>query len=640
MHKIVAFTKRLLEYKYFPIVLFFAAILVMVPALSAGLMMDDFVQRVILLDPSQISPSLQETGHVPDNPGSLSAAIFDLFGFNRDRQHLQKCIDYGVLPWWTYEHIKASLWRPLTAVTHWIDYRLYPDLPVLMHAHSILWFAVLAFAAAVFYRQFIGVTWAAGLAAVLFLIDKSNYAPVAFIANRGFFISIFFAVLTLLSHRRWRTGGSRAAFVSAQIFLALSLLSNEAGVTTFAYLLAYALILEEGSWKQRFASLIPALCVIVVWQVVYHSLGYGGFGGRNLYIDPGREPFGYLGELFQRFPIILASQMSGVSPDLFLAVNDSVRMWLWVFSVIFIGLVVAVMLPLVCRDRIIRFYFLATLFSVLPIATVSPASKNLPFVALGGFGLITSFIYAIFAKSDWMPGLRLWRIPAVTLCSIFLIAHIPAAIAGRMAVPTMSSWLLKFNAMSPAIDVGPPAELEKQDLIVVNAPSPLSMTVMPFYRAYRNEVLPESSRALAPGFRDLEVLRVDDRTLVVKSESGSILLPEQKSPMHLVYVFKALNVFRTEYLPFKVGDEVKLPRLTVKVINVDGRCMPTEVSFHFAAPLEDKSLRWIWFDWTHGVYLPFKVPGLGEKVLIPGPGYISFGEAVRFMLKGLSQARS
>jgi hypothetical protein len=87
------------------------------------------------------------------------------------------------------KRLRLGLWRPVTAFTHWLDCRLFPDSPVLMHVHNIAWLAAIVFLIMVVYRKLIGTGWVAGLAALLFLLDGNTYFPVAFIANRGFMLA-------------------------------------------------------------------------------------------------------------------------------------------------------------------------------------------------------------------------------------------------------------------------------------------------------------------------------------------------------------------------------------------------------------------------------------------------------------------
>ena len=61
------------------------------------------------------------------------------------------------------------------------------------------------------------------------------------------------------------------------------------------------------------------------------------------------------------------------------------------------------------------------------------------------------------------------------------------------------------------------------------------------------------------------------------------------------------------------------PLMTAEVLALDARSYPTEVAFEFEAPLEDSSLRWIWWDWDKHRYRPFPIPRIGETVHMVGP---------------------
>ena len=94
-------------------------LLLLLPALWIGLQMDDYGHRFILLHPST-------------KPG-LSVPPWDLFAIlNGDPVRTHAMMDAGVLPWWTYDHMRIALCRPLSAMTHWLDYQLWPTRPMLM----------------------------------------------------------------------------------------------------------------------------------------------------------------------------------------------------------------------------------------------------------------------------------------------------------------------------------------------------------------------------------------------------------------------------------------------------------------------------------------------------------------------------
>jgi len=149
-------SRRFLEHRSLPVLLAIGAVVVMLPALKTGLVMDDLLQRSIELKPIQLPPRMHETGN-PLACGRFSTVLCDLFGFNRDPGCMALAKSYGVLPWWTPNTFRACLWRPVTAFTHWLDYRLFPDSPMLMHAHNIAWFAAMVFLVTVVYRKLMGV---------------------------------------------------------------------------------------------------------------------------------------------------------------------------------------------------------------------------------------------------------------------------------------------------------------------------------------------------------------------------------------------------------------------------------------------------------------------------------------------------
>ena len=161
------FLRKLLGHRYLPVILAIGAILVMLPALKTGLFWDDLPQRAVELRPSQLPPRMHETGN-PVDSGSFSTVLRDLF-FNRSPQDMALEKNYGILPWWTPDNLRLGLWRPVTAFTHWLDYQLFPDSPMLMHAHNIAWFAAIVFLLTMVYRKLMGTGWGAGFAALLFL---------------------------------------------------------------------------------------------------------------------------------------------------------------------------------------------------------------------------------------------------------------------------------------------------------------------------------------------------------------------------------------------------------------------------------------------------------------------------------------
>jgi hypothetical protein len=628
------FSKRFLAHRYLPAALAIGAILVMLPALKIGLFWDDLPQRVIELKPSQLPSRMYELG-IPANSGSFSTVLNNLFNY-LDPKGVAMAKNYGIVPWWTPDHVnvRLALWRPVTAFTHWLDYRLFPDSPMLMHAENIACFAAIVFLVTVIYRKLMGAGWVAGLAALLYLLDYNIYFPVAYVANRGFMLSLFFGLLCLYEHHQWRSAKSRSGLVLSALFLALSLLTDEGGASTFAFLLAYALALEPGSFRHRALTILPAILIIVLWRAIYTFSGFGVFG-IGIYIDPANEPLSFARVVIPRAMLLLGGQLAGVAPEVPFAVNPSLQPMVAAFFCVIAVTALAVFLPWVRRDKMAAFWFAVMLLAVIPAATVVPMSKNLGFVAVGAYGLIASFVAGLIARPappsssvrdygaiNRLPEWLTSRIPAWIACILLILIHVPVAIAGRVvAVKATAHVLWGMNGLG---DIGDWPNIENENVIVVNPPSVLAFISAPFYKAYHHQPLPRTLRALVPGCTSFDVERTDDKTLVIQSKTSNIFFCDDFGPVRGVYLASACDRFLLGGAKCKKGARYDLNGLTVEVLESDASGLPSRVAFRFNNSLDSPDFHWLRFDLRMALassqpYQPFKIPAIGQSVTLSAP---------------------
>ena len=612
----LGFLKKLLEHRHLPAILAIGAILVMLPALKTGLFWDDLPQRAVELRPSQLPPRMHETGN-PADSGSLSTVLRDLF-FNRNPQDMALMKNYGILPWWTPDNMRLGLWRPVTAFTHWLDYHLFPDSPMLMHAHNIAWFAAIMFLVTIIYRKLLGAGWAAGLAALLFLLDSNTYFPVMFVANRGFMLSLFFGLLCLYEHYQWRSAKSRSGCVLSALFLALSLFADEGGASTFAFILAYALVLEPGSLRNRALTVLPSILVIVLWRTIYTLSGFGVFH-LGIYIDPANEPLQFAQVVIPRAIALLGGQLTGVPPDFLIAVNPLLQPKIIAFYCVWVIAALIVFLPFLRWNKIAAFWFAVMMLAVIPAATVMPMSKNLRFVAVGAYGLIACFVAGLITRR--LPEWLACRILAWVACVLLILMHVPGAIAGRVAMVKATPFV--FNLLKGATTLGDSPDAENKNVIVVNAPCPLAAVCVPSYKAYYHRPLPKTLRALVPGCTSLDVQRTDDKTLVIQSQAPDIFFCDDVGPIRGAYACRAFNLLVGKP-KCKKGDRYALDGLTVDVLKSDVSGLPSRVAFRFNTSLDSLDFHWLRFDVQMALafrqpYQPFKIPAIGQSVTLPAP---------------------
>lgn len=628
--------QNLLSHRGFPLGLALAAVLLMIPAVPTGLFGDDLIQRLTQLKPAELPAHAVDTGFVANDSGKLGTVLRELFGYLHATGAAARAVAYGIAPWWGAGDWRAALFRPVTAFTHWVDYRIFPNTSALMHAHSIAWYAAAVFLAAYLYRKMCffepgsssivhaGVETArvvprsvliAGLAGLLFLLDKNTYFPVMYVANRGFFVSLVFGLLCLDAHHRWRTTQSRRWMVGSALWLALSILSNEGGASTLAFLLAYALVLEPAGWRSRFFSLIPAGIVLIGWRIVYVSSGYGV---RNflLYIDPGDTPLLFLKNLVPRASGLLGGQLTGLPPEALLGFDTKWQLIIIAMFGCFSIICGIVFWPILQQDRTTRFWATAMLLAVVPASTVAPITKNMAFVAVGAFGVIASFLVHLAAPENCIR-MRSWvRALAWCVALWLVVAHIPAALAARAGLACISPYIPVATAQACAFPNSP--EIGDRDVIVLNDPT-IAAAFAVFDRAYRHLPLPRTMRILVPGSVPIVVTRPDAFTLVLTARKADLLDTEATKPISLSRALKSANDLLFGQRTWRTGEQIAGNGFVVQVLELSLRGSPRALAFHFEKPLDSSERVWFFFDWHQLTHVPFVLPKIGGSTEIAGP---------------------
>ena len=565
------------------------ATLLALSSVWTGLLFDDYMQRTVLLgDP------------VMDRYAGSRFGMFDFA--DGDPGRTRALMDLGVMPWWAHEKVRLTFCRPVTVLTHLLDYRLWPQRPALMHLHNLLWFATLVLVVALVYRRFIGPGWVAGLAALLYAVDDAHAMPAGWIANRNGVLGALFGMLALLAHDRWRKDGSRAAGVMAPGCLVLGLLSNEGAIAATAYLFAYALFLDEGRWTRRALSLAPYAIIVVVWRVVYSALGYGVWGSE-LYIDPLHSPSRFLAALWHRVPVLFLAQWAAPPSDFFIFLPTTAKVALCVAGVALILWVLGSLAPLLRTDRVARFWAVGMALALIPICATFPMDRLLLFVGIGAMGLVAQFIAMVSTPPGEgtanAPRSPLWRACARPLYIVLIVVHLVIA---PLLFPVRFALFAGFsNRMAACIQDAPMDEtIAAKTLVIPSAPNVFYTSYFPPVRAVKRQPMPGQIRTLGPNTGlpvPVHITRTDAHTLVVEPESGF--------PWFLV---------RDADHPLPPGTTIALDGMSVDVMSVAKAGWPRRVAYRFDVPLEDPGL--VWLNVENNVYVPWQPPEVGQSVTL------------------------
>lgn len=587
--------KALLSHRHMPLFATLAAIVLLLPTLGTGLMMDDHVHKMMFTAPG---------ARYPGGP----RGDWDLFRFlEDDPAALKHVMDRGMWPWWTVPGFRLAFFRPLASLWHSLDYRVFPDAHWFLHAESILTFAIAAFFAALFYRRLLGATVCAGLAALMFAVDDAHSMVIAWIANRHSIIAAAFGIAALVAHDKARQDQWKQGMVLGPLALALALLAGENGTSTLAYLFSYALILDRAPIRSRIVSLAPYAGVSMIWAAIYKLGGYGAAGGA-FYIDPLRQMGDYLQAVVQRLPVLLAGQLAAPPADAWMMFPPGETAKLVGICAGILVVVAAGLFVVLRGNRTAAFFALGMTLSVLPACATWPGDRNLLFAGLGGFGLVAQLLSA---SREHLA--RPARMLGGLVAGIFIFLHLVVA---PLLLPlrgyAMGAMLHDYTDRAIASFPGD-AELKGKSVVVVYAPDSVISNTVIASRMNEKRDLPETFRVLMPAVEgSITVRRADDHTLSMIMSAGHLHEPTS-------------ILFRDpKRYPVHVGDRFVVTGMVAEIVTMmpDGQ-LPERIDFRFDKPLDDPSFTWVF--WDKRQYSLLSLPRVGEERVLP---VVPYGEAI------------
>jgi hypothetical protein len=555
-------------------------VLLAAPSLVTGLVADDRLHALLLRSQPGIA--------------GLSPHSLDLFHFAKgDAAVAERLMNHGVFPWWTDRHVVLAFLRPLAAATHWLDHRLWPERPLLMHLQSLLWLGLLLALAARVYLRFAPTRAAALLALLLLVVDDAHAPAVGWIANRSLLIALVFTLLSLLAHDRSRRRQGEGSWLGPTL-LAAGLLAGEAALSGVAYLVSYALFLDERPLRSRLSSLLGYGLVIVVWRMAYQQLGYGA-AGSGVYIDPASEPLAFARAALTRLPVLFLSSFALPWSDLW----DVFPLFATELRPIVLGLALAtgatlavLLRPLLQSSRSARFWAAGCGLSLLPCAATFPHDRLLLGTTIGTMGLLSELFLGAGSPKR--------RVEGVALAS-FGIVHLFLA---PVLLPFRSATVAHLDALLWRADetISRSAALSRQTLVLMNPPVAPFGSYFPIYREAAHLPRPDRFLWLATGVSELQIRCLDSRTLSIRPSLGYLSDSSQL-------------MLRSLSRPFHLGEKVILDEAAFEIVELTADGRPAQVLVRFVRELGDPRL--VFMRWgTHG-YVPFRVPPPGQSVVLP-----------------------
>ena len=574
---------RLLSSRWCVPVAALVGMLLIAPAMNMGLLGDDYLHWSLL------------TGRSTNvQPGSF----FGLFTFadgNALANHAM--IDSGRLVWWANDHLRIAFWRPLAELSQQLDYRWWPDSPVLMHVHSLLMYGLMILLIGKLFRDLDPDRPQAGLATWLFAGNMLHVFAVAWLASRNQMLSGLFMVLTLLAYHHWRQGGSAMlGWLSAACFV-LGLFSAEASIQTAGYLLAYALFLEPGkSSTARFKALLPFIVIALAWKALHSHLGYGSFGSPG-YVDPASNASGFAISLALRLPALMVAQWFGVSSVMFEQLSRSTQyLYSGIATLGLVGLAFVIHALGGFRSVLARFYAAGSILALAPACAGYPFDRLTINSDIGASGLLSIILMLAWRHRQQLVGWSMGSAKNIVLVLGFVhLVIFPIAKVGTSAV--MKTLGEAGEAQAPL--AMPNASTDHTEhFLLMNLPSAESIYYVPLIRQYHGLRNPATMRALGPNNQAMTLTRLDENSLRLSVPTG----------------FRGTITRDIQKQPFKVGDAVKMGDISVLVEAITEDQAPKTVTFRFPTSVQDA--QWHFLAWQEDGVRQLQPPAIGQSVAI------------------------
>src|SRR5256885_941766 len=127
---------------------------------------------------------------------------------------------------WVVTHSHASLWHPLTTLSHMADCQIYGLRPAGHHSTNVVLHNLGAILLFLVFRGMTGCLWQSAFVATIFAIHPMRVESVAWIAERKDVLSGVFFMLTLGAYLRYVRAPGISRYLTLTLFLACGLMSK------------------------------------------------------------------------------------------------------------------------------------------------------------------------------------------------------------------------------------------------------------------------------------------------------------------------------------------------------------------------------------------------------------------------------
>lgn len=606
-----------LSYKSGLGIVLLVALLTHLPFSGGVLATDDYMIRAMISGDS----ALFEAGFTKADPDKgFWQGLNDAFHFySPDEGTVQQYREYGNLAWWSSDDARMNPWRPLSALTHWVDFQIAPASYNFQLMHSLVYVLLFAYCAYGLFWRLSDRSSIAVLAAILLMVDFSHLVNFNWVAARNVFIVGALGCASLHRFLIWREAKTTASLLISLSLFVLTLLSAESSIAITGYFFAWLWLVERMRAGQIVRTLFPFAVVVVAWRLVYNVAGFGA-DNISLYVDPVRDPAGFLASVVQSLPLRIASLILTVDSTM-ASMSATAKIWASLVSLLFVLACLWLIRPLLKSSPLVRFMLTGSVLAAIPacaLITVGPRAGL--FTSIGFFWVLSVWLHSLMAPHRS----KVWKtLAGMILCLHVFLPMLLGFVYTSRLLPVVFKDDMEFESVERPLH-----EANGQlSLVVLNTPAPNTQFYLPFEWQLAEGVFPQSVNMLVPGFTTFDLKRLSLRDFEMHAPSGFPLsggqpvrdLEGQEKTFSAINSYNLVQGLMTnDNDQYRAGQTFRSGDMLATVQTVENG-MVTRVHIRFDDDVEMNNLVWQRYDWTTRQYHSMDAPEVGDKLRVAGP---------------------
>ena len=540
-------------------------LLIALPGVFSGMFSDDYWHYY------RIHETQAQENHSPLTPFNL----FSLFQENKR----QFAMDAGNIPWWTANNLKMVLYRPLSEITHYIDYTLFDTRTIPMHIHSMLWYSILLWLAFKFYLNIVSSHKVALLALAIFAAGPFHLFSVTWLANRNAIMAATFSLLCINLYNQYSNTTNIKFLLASLLSFIAGLLSSEIAMTALALIFFHIFINKKQSFIASIFQASPFILIFLTWLLGYKIAGYGASGGSSFYYnDPINSPYTYFHQLIQNIPRAFAMQITLISAFF----RDYSNKWYAIY-IGWICLAASAITLYHNKSRSLAFLFASSIAGIIPVSSSFFSERNYLFLAI-----TLSPVIAMLINYLWQANNKSLKGAAIVVA----ILHIPVASIAGSGLSHLPKMLGKSSRV---IAEKLPITINDKQLVLFGVPD-MSVNSLYYIRYFEKATTPVSIWNITPETITATITRTSNNTFTISSNS------------RLLRHYEMLRSYKKED-PFRIGEKVQLHNAYVQITRLNNQGNPTRITLTFNR-IDENSVAF--YEWNNNKLEEFQLD-VGES---------------------------